>query len=58
MEWVLRILMSHLTVPSHLARTDAELRQLLRATIRPAVLANAPADSNLEINHREESRDG
>ena len=58
MEWVLRILMSYLTVPSHLARTDAELRQLLRAMILPAVLANAPADPDSEINHREESRDG
>jgi AcrR family transcriptional regulator len=58
MEWVLRILMSYLTVPSHLARSDAELRQLLRAMILPAVLANAPADSDPEINYREESRDG
>jgi AcrR family transcriptional regulator len=58
MEWVLRILMSYLTVPSHLARTDAELRQLLRAMILPAVLANAPADPDSEINRREESRDG
>jgi AcrR family transcriptional regulator len=57
-EWVLRILMSYLTVPSHLARTDAELRHLLGAMILPAVLANAPADPDSEINHREESRDG
>jgi AcrR family transcriptional regulator len=41
MEWVLRILMSYLTVPSHLARTDAELRNLLRAMILPAVLKNS-----------------
>jgi AcrR family transcriptional regulator len=57
-EWVLRILMSYLTVPSHLARTDAELRRLLRAMILPAVLANAPAGPDSEINRREESRDG
>jgi AcrR family transcriptional regulator len=58
MEWVLRILMSYLTVPSHLARTDSDLRQLLRAMILPVVLANAPVDPNSEINHRQESRDG
>ncbi len=58
MEWVLRILMSYLAVPSHLARSDAELRQLLRTMILPAVLANAPADPNSDSNHREEFRDG
>ena len=58
MEWVLRILMSYLTVPSQLARTDAEPRKLLRAMILPAVLANAPADPDSNINHRQESRNG
>jgi AcrR family transcriptional regulator len=38
MEWVLRILVSYLAVPSHLATTRAELRHLLRTMILPAVL--------------------
>jgi len=41
MEWVLRILLSYLTVPSHLARTEDEMRHLLRVMILPAVLATA-----------------
>jgi AcrR family transcriptional regulator len=38
MEWVLRILMSYLTVPSHLATSQAELRHLLRTMILPVLL--------------------
>ena len=38
MEWVLRILMSYLTVPSHLAATEGEMRQLLQVMMLPAVL--------------------
>jgi AcrR family transcriptional regulator len=56
MEWVLRILMSYLTVPSRLAQTDAELRHLLRAMILPAVLKGfALPDS---ATPTEEFRDG
>jgi AcrR family transcriptional regulator len=58
MEWVLRVLLSYLTVPRHLARSDAELRHLLRVMILPAVLkssAAAPASDNALTK---ESRDG
>jgi AcrR family transcriptional regulator len=41
MEWVLRALMSYLTVPSHLARNEEEMRHLLREMILPAVLEPA-----------------
>ena len=41
MDWVLRVLMSYLTVPSHLARNEDEMRHLLRAMILPAVLEPA-----------------
>jgi AcrR family transcriptional regulator len=41
MEWVLRALMSYLTVPSHLARNEDEMRHLLREMILPAVLTPA-----------------
>ena len=41
MEWVLRVLMSYLTVPSHLARNEDEMRHLLREMILPAVLKPA-----------------
>jgi hypothetical protein len=37
-EWALRILTSYLTVPSHLATTESEMRHLLRGMILPAVL--------------------
>jgi AcrR family transcriptional regulator len=57
-EWVLRILMSFLTVPSHRARTDAELRQLLRVMILPAVLKGSAARPDSETSLTEESRDG
>jgi hypothetical protein len=40
-DWVLRILMSYLTVPSHLARSEDEMRHLLREMILPAVLQPA-----------------
>jgi AcrR family transcriptional regulator len=58
MEWVLRILVSYLTVPSHLARTDAELRHLLRVMILPAVLKSPAAAPESETALTEESRDG
>ena len=57
-EWVLRILMSYLTVPSHLARTDAELRHLLRVMLLPAVLKRSAAPPDSETALTEESRDG
>ena len=38
MEWVLRILMSYLAVPGPAARTEEDLRQLLRGLLLPAVL--------------------
>jgi AcrR family transcriptional regulator len=38
MEWVLRILVSYLTVPSHLAATRDEMGRLLQGMILPAVL--------------------
>lgn len=41
MEWVLRVLMSYLTVPSHLAPNEDEMRHLLREMILPAVLKPA-----------------
>ena len=41
MEWVLRVLMSYLTVPSHLARNEDEMRHMLREMILPAVLKPA-----------------
>jgi AcrR family transcriptional regulator len=41
MEWVLRVLMSYLTVPSHLARNEEEMRHMLREMILPAVLKPA-----------------
>ena len=58
MEWVLRILMSYLSVPSHLARTDAELRQLLRVMILPAVLESSAAKPDSETFPAQELRDG
>jgi AcrR family transcriptional regulator len=58
MEWVLRILMSYLTVPSHLARSDAELRHLLRVMMLPAVLKSSPAPPDSETAPTEEFRDG
>jgi len=58
MEWVLRILMSYLTVPSHLARSDAELRDLLRVMMLPAVLKSSAASLDFETAPTEESRDG
>jgi len=57
-EWVLRILVSYLTVPSRLARTDAELRRLLRVMILPAVLKNSAAPPDSETALTQESRDG
>ena len=57
-EWVLRILMSYLTVPSRRAGTDAELRHLLRVMILPAVLESSAARPNSETALTEESRDG
>jgi AcrR family transcriptional regulator len=44
MEWVLRILMSYLTVPSHLAATEGEMRHLLQVMMLPAVLKR-PVDA-------------
>ena len=41
MDWVLRVLLSYLTVPSHPARSEEEMRHLLRAMIFPAVLKPA-----------------
>ena len=41
MDWVLRVLMSYLTVPSHLARNQDEMRHLLSEMILPAVLKPA-----------------
>ena len=58
MEWVLRVLLSYLTVPSHLARTDAELRHLLRVMILPAVLKGSAETPAFESPLTEESRDG
>jgi AcrR family transcriptional regulator len=58
MEWVLRILMSYLTVPSHLATTEDELRQLLRVMILPAVLTPPAAPPDPGATLKEESRDG
>jgi AcrR family transcriptional regulator len=58
MEWVLRVLLSYLTVPSHLARTDAELRHLLRVMILPAVLASPAAVPASENTLTKEPRDG
>ena len=40
MEWVLRILMSFLAVPGPPARTEQELRRLLRTMLLPAVLVD------------------
>ena len=40
MEWVLRIVMSYLAVPGPPARTEEDLRQLLRTMLLPAVLVN------------------
>jgi hypothetical protein len=38
MEWMLRILMSFLTVPGPPARSEDDLRRLLRELLLPAVL--------------------
>jgi AcrR family transcriptional regulator len=57
-EWVLRILMSYLTVPSHRARSEEELRYLLRVMILPAVLKGSAASQDSETALTEESRDG
>jgi AcrR family transcriptional regulator len=43
MEWVLRILMSYLTVPGPPSRSEESLRQLLRGLLLPAVLAGDPS---------------
>jgi AcrR family transcriptional regulator len=57
-EWVLRVLLSYLTVPSHLARTDEERRHLLRVMILPAVLASPAGAPGSENAFTKESRDG
>jgi AcrR family transcriptional regulator len=54
----LRVLLSYLTVPSHLARTDAELRHLLRVMILPAVLDSSAGMPASENTLNKESRDG
>jgi len=46
MEWVLRILMSYLTVPGPPSRTEEDLRQLLRGFLLPAVLVAGSGDSS------------
>ena len=58
MEWVLRILMSYLTAPSHLARSEAELRHLLHAMILPAVLEPSAAPPDPESTPHQENRNG
>jgi len=45
MEWVLRILMSYLTVPGPPARSEEDLRGLLREMLLPAVLADGASRS-------------
>jgi len=57
-EWVLRILLSYLTVPSHLGRSDAELRHLLRVMILPAVLESAAGTPACVDALNKETRDG
>ena len=57
-EWVLRILMSYLMVPSHLARSEAELRQLLHAMILPAVLEPSAPSPDRETTPHQENRNG
>ena len=57
-EWVLRILVSYLTVPSHLARSEPELRHLLRVMILPAVLKRSAALLDSENTATEEPPDG
>jgi AcrR family transcriptional regulator len=46
MEWVLRILMSYLTVPGPPSRTEEDLRQLLCGFLLPAVLIAGSGDSS------------
>jgi AcrR family transcriptional regulator len=59
MEWVLRILTSYLTVPSHLATSEAELRRLLRVMIVPAVLKHPDSGRFPGATPiKKESRDG
>jgi AcrR family transcriptional regulator len=59
MEWVLRILTSYLTVPSHLATSEAELRQLLRVMILPVLLKHPDSERSPGAKPlKKESRDG
>ncbi len=46
MEWVLRVLVSYLTVPSPLADSEQRMRELLHAMLLPAVLT-APGRENV-----------
>lgn len=47
MEWVLRVLASYLTVPSRLAATEAEMRELFQTMLLPALLAPATTHASM-----------
>jgi AcrR family transcriptional regulator len=58
MEWVLRTLVSYLTVPSRLASSEDDLRNLLRMMILPAVLKSPAPEPAPETAHTKERSDG
>lgn len=51
MEWVLRILLSYLTVPSHLAQSKEKMRHLLQVMILPAVMKPVGHSQREELQH-------
>ena len=57
-EWVLRILMSYLAVPSHRARGEQEMRHLLSSMILPAVLKDSSNLPELRKPLNKESGNG
>jgi hypothetical protein len=58
MEWVLRTLVSYLTVPSRVASSEDDLRNLLRMMILPAVLKSPAPEPAPETAHTKERSDG
>ena len=45
MEWILRILMSHLAAPGPEERSEEDMRRLLRQLLLPAVLASSDSSA-------------
>jgi len=48
-EWIFRIIASYLTVPSSSARTEKEMRALLRTFLLPALLKSGDGGSEIQL---------